>query len=1035
MADNNTTVVQSVTATAHSDTASTLSRRSSSQASQASNESRRVKTVRGPKKNGSRTALKQDQSSEQDASLTSFPSFSPEPDENRPPPESKVPEPARTVSQRLKARKATLAGLTSPGILDRSTALFDDSPRPSLDIPGSLHLSTDEHLERLIKKVGAVKLLRQYAKDLAQRDAEISALRVRADERERELKRLLREADVPSADVEKRLLRLENPVISTASLEQGQASTKRGSLISIDSMMNEAMADIRSLSPVRTDSSMSESGAKGLPHHATMTKRLKSSASISQLQNEPVLSRKSSKASSVVSGDEQDLESTIRLRQTTSNTSRVAGLQSIFSPPSNTSSYFIGGNNKPLTKVKGADEASVKSNQSNKSTSSWTRIFGGRNQTVRSRASSIEQPGPGGKDDLASAKVRGSTGTKGRPQAKRNVTANRVNTSAAHARKDSNASSLPPTVELDPMIESSELPPTMSNYNAEGLLVDRFGFIYDRKRKRQQARAQAQRHQKHKSTASESLSSLRSGDGAPEAVNRPATPASVDDDTPKKSWQDYLLPTNAVGSRRPRELLSHTPSAGAVVTVSTADAEGTITPPRQRDVSASIPVLTQKPMPMASLMSEAQSSAVNATSSEFSHDVEDESSEIGASKALLEQLTDLHDNLQAERVVKWNDFLRRVRAERSTSATERASNNAPEADLVNGELIGIATLGRSNKTKAKYMHFKTLVLAGIPVSLRPKVWAECSGASSLRIPGYYEDLVGRSQVDSEMEADILQQIRADVKRTLRDNVFFRDPSAPGVRRLEELLRAYSLHNPRIGYCQGMNLITASLLLICATSEDCFWLLVAIIDHILPSGYFDENLIVARADQIVLREYVAEVLPKLDTKLQELGVELEACTFHWFLSLYTGVLTGGEALYRIWDVTLCLNSSDSAPIALQGKSAAATLGVESYLNAVQPVTPTTPATPAVPLNNELDKHEHDGTCSPFLFQLSLALLKLNEDAILALDSPAQVYTYLNHNMTAHNITIDALVNASELLRSRIKRSDVLDRRKKALDTLR
>lgn len=100
---------------------------------------------------------------------------------------------------------------------------------------------------------------------------------------------------------------------------------------------------------------------------------------------------------------------------------------------------------------------------------------------------------------------------------------------------------------------------------------------------------------------------------------------------------------------------------------------------------------------------------------------------------------------------------------------------------------------------------------------------------------------------------------------------------------------------------GMNLITASLLLICATAEDCFWLLVAIIDVILPSQYFSSTLLVARADQVVLRQYVSEVLPRLSAKLDELGVELEACTFHWFLSLYTGVLTGGEALYRVWDV--------------------------------------------------------------------------------------------------------------------------------------
>lgn len=1028
----------------HSDSASSISRRSSSQASRTSSDSRRNRTLRAPKKRASKAT--DNNESTEDASLTSFPSLSPEPDENVPPTERNDPKPIRTTSQRLKARKITLAGLTSPPVLDRTHALFEDSPRASLDIPGSLHLSNDEHIERLIKRVGAVKLIRQYAQDLAQRDAEISTLRVRADERERELKRLLREADVPSADIEKRLLRLDRAVISTNTPADSARSDKKRPSIGIDNMISDAMADIRSTSPV--DYSPRDGSSTGLPQPpSALSRRLKSSASISQLSNENVLSRNNSYTGSINSpvDGEQDPHSTIRPRIQSSTVTRVAGLQNIFQPPSNTTGYFIGGSNKNLKKTKAVDEVSVKSAQSGKSTTSWTRIFGNRNQASRSRASSVDQVAAPKQDELSaasSAKPRNSSARSNtavpaskRPQGQRSVTSSRITTNSAHSRKESNASSVPPTVELDQVIESSQLPPTMSNNNAEGLLVDRFGFVYDRKRKRQHIRAQ--QHAKKKSSAAESLASFRSSDtsSTKDVHDRPATPASIDDDSPKKSWQDYLLPAATANPKRPRELLAHTPSAGAVVTVNTADAEGTITPPRLRDTSIQVSSGAQKALPPMVSVSEAQSSTATAALSESNIDADDENLELGASKALLDQLTELHDNLQAERVVKWNDFLRRVRAERSTASTDRSANNAPEADLVNGELVGIAQLGRSSKTRAKYMHFKTLVMAGIPVSLRPKIWAESSGASSLRIPGYYEDLVARSRSESEMEADILVQIKADVKRTLRDNVFFRNPDAPGVKRLEELLRAYSLHNPRIGYCQGMNLITASLLLICATSEDCFWLLVIIIDYILPSGYFDQNLLVARADQVVLREFVAEVLPKLDSKLTDLGVVLEACTFHWFLSLYTGVLTGGEALYRVWDVILCLNSSDSAPIALQQKSAAASLGVEGYLNAVQPATPTTPVTPAAASEDASKDGEHDGTSSPFLFQLSLALLKLNEEAIIALESPAQVYTYLNHNMTAHNITIDALVNASEMLRSRVKKSEVLERRKKAVESLR
>lgn len=125
--------------------------------------------------------------------------------------------------------------------------------------------------------------------------------------------------------------------------------------------------------------------------------------------------------------------------------------------------------------------------------------------------------------------------------------------------------------------------------------------------------------------------------------------------------------------------------------------------------------------------------------------------------------------------------------------------------------------------------------------------------------------------------------------------------------------------------------------------------------------------------------------------------------------------------------LCLNSSDASPQAfVQSKNLPVDM---SALNASTPSTPSTPG----PREAD-DGTEHDGTSSPFLFQLALALLKLNETAILALDSAAQVYTYINHNMTNHAISIDALVQASEALRTRVKRSEVLERRKAALNTL-
>jgi len=297
----------------------------------------------------------------------------------------------------------------------------------------------------------------------------------------------------------------------------------------------------------------------------------------------------------------------------------------------------------------------------------------------------------------------------------------------------------------------------------------------------------------------------------------------------------------------------------------------------------------------------------------------------------------------------------------------------PETTLNDGELIGIAGLGNKGKVgRAKWSEFRGLVMGGIPVAYRAKIWAECSGATGLRIPGYYEDLVHSTMSDPT----IVQQIQMDITRTLTDNIFFR--KGPGVEKLKEVLSAYARRNPEIGYCQGMNIIAANLLLIMPTTEDAFWVLTSMIENILPEKYYDSSLLASRADQVVLRQYVTEILPQLSDHLEELSIELEALTFQWFLSVFTDCLSA-EALFRVWDVVLCINDGAS-----------------------------------------------------FLFQVALALLKLNELALLACESPAEIYGYINQQMTDHAISIDGLIRASEALKKVVKREDVLERRRLAIE---
>ena len=780
-------------------------KRTSSQTSGASTKSKTINTIRSrPQKTLSNSSSIS--SLKRDPSLTSFPSLSPEQANAKQvvPETEATPQPSRTISQKTRDRRKTLATLTSASkSVEGRDSLFDDSPRPSLDVPGALHLASDQHIERLISGSGAVTLVRQFAQDLAQRDAELSALRVRADDRERELKKMLREVEVSSANIEKRLRDLEHLALDSDQKEAdprpaiGRKMTNR-----IDDMVHQAMseevgsaeddlADADGVDLAATVRLTKPGGSKSTKPTAETNQSRSRGGSVSgwQFWNSNATSPDTSRASSILIEDADEVTETVKPRLANSNVRR-RGLDSLFQPSSQSTSYFIGGAKKTLKKPVLGDDASMHSQKSGRSITGWTKLFAGTSQSKkdeqgRPRSSSLEQSNSDDPKTSAAAAesailsrvktnpqgASAASTIKSKPSSKRMPSLAIPSTGPDHIRKGSDAVSLGP-VEMDAILPVDSKPPTMTNsydtYQTEGLFTDSFGFIYDqRQRKRQR---QLANHQKNKLSNVESLRGLKDSESDEEVghvdhnsklqpILRPATPASIVEEAQPKKWSDYLKVPSKTAGTRPTQLLLHIPSSQAIVTVNSEEAKAT--PPRNKVTSIS--VNSQQALPTTSLTPKPTQSIVTASTPIFANNQNPNTAIASASeqepvKLLLEQLTELHDNLQAEREAKFNDFLRKVRAERSSNAAfDRNPNNAPEADLPNGEIIG--DLGHS-KNRSKYSQFKALVLAGIPVSLRPKIWAECSGATTLRIPGYYDDLVARCANGDNLDPEIAQQVRA-----------------------------------------------------------------------------------------------------------------------------------------------------------------------------------------------------------------------------------------------------------------------------------
>ncbi|KAH9865667.1 hypothetical protein J1614_009253 [Plenodomus biglobosus] len=1051
--------------------------RTASQNSTLSNpRNRSIQRVR-PSKRTSNTSLSRSRSrahspAEDTKSLTSFPSLSPSPEPSPiqarvngwfrstpapddavksaesklvaspdtvkaiPPPDlGKNVGPTSTVRKVTKSTQQIVGTLVAAASANDRSALFDDTPAESAEVPGNLHFASDENIQDAIKQGGAVALVKQLAGDLAQRDAQITALRRRAEERERVLKRMLQECEVSNMDIENRLRELDKGKDQSNGLTK--VRTRGDSAVTglhpddpMEDRLARAMEDELAEHP---DALGMDSGNAG-----PMAEVMSINSVASDVPREPRrgnwksyiwsgTSRKSSRAPSVASLIDREAESfagQTRPRASSNANAkppRKALANDLFVPPTGAVPALRRLHSQEHT----TEPSTRRSSSSSTSLATWAlKMVAGNSMantnkggTVRGRKSiasesvdrtaSIDstRTAQSAKSALANTQRRGrALGPNGTIKSINVDPPKSTSTSVGPMPPTRGASNLGP-VEMDRILPEDSRPPTLVQHHNKfttsnnEYLTDRFGFIYDQRRKKRQSEAAAELVKQKRSSNVESLGDAHAfkrlgedegtDDAGPSAAdpnesgtrpsssgsdNQPSQPAS-------KTWADYLkLATH------PTELLSHTPSVAPITTVTTVDApeaessalkisQGQITLTKR----GSLPATSVNPEPSPSrIVSGNAELSVTTPSPGPATPISPYPPQIDPVKSLLDQMSELHDNLQKERTVKWNEFLRKVRAQNKrdgdVASTEGGTKGLamPETYLADGEIVGIAGLGNKGKVgRAKWQEFRRLVLGGIPVAMRAKVWAEASGAATLRVPGYYEDLVNNGEDDPI----IATQIQMDITRTLTDNIFFR--TGPGVQKLNEVLLAYSRRNPVVGYCQGMNLIAACLLLIMPTTEDAFWVLATMIEDILPQHYYDQHLLTSRADQSVLRAFVGEILPRLSAHLDALEIELEALTFQWFLSVFTDCLSA-EALFRVWDVVLCM---------------------------------------------------HDG--STFLFQIALALLKLNEKALLRCDTPAGVYHYINHQMTNHAISIDGLIQASDALGKVIKRKDVEERRARAV----
>lgn len=222
-----------------------------------------------------------------------------------------------------------------------------------------------------------------------------------------------------------------------------------------------------------------------------------------------------------------------------------------------------------------------------------------------------------------------------------------------------------------------------------------------------------------------------------------------------------------------------------------------------------------------------------------------------------------------------------------------------QSDISSQSQTGLVSqLSGSFSTLTGSGQLRSLIRKGIPPALRPKVWRAVSGVMKKRstVPDtYYQDLI---DAVSGRETSATRQIDHDLGRTFPGHPAIDSPQ--GQATLRRILTGYSFRDSRVGYCQGMNYVAASLLLVMKNEEEAFWMLAVLLENILLHDSYSENLYGCHVEQRVFKDLFKKKCPRLSAHLDSIDFDVSLVTTEWFLCLFSKSLPS-ESTMRVWDV--------------------------------------------------------------------------------------------------------------------------------------
>ncbi len=181
--------------------------------------------------------------------------------------------------------------------------------------------------------------------------------------------------------------------------------------------------------------------------------------------------------------------------------------------------------------------------------------------------------------------------------------------------------------------------------------------------------------------------------------------------------------------------------------------------------------------------------------------------------------------------------------------------------------------------ESRFDKLKNRCRKGIPASVRGRAWYYLSAAKYRQENENRKSSVGNIfsfYLTQPINARVLDDINKDLTRSFPDHEMFRGDGCGYAhskkkiihfidlhifrqRSLFDILKAYAVHDPAVGYCQAQAPI-AAILLMHLPPEQAFWVFVQINEEYVK-GYFSDGLMAIKEDALATELLIKRISPK------------------------------------------------------------------------------------------------------------------------------------------------------------------------------